>query len=129
MVRSSPMIAGRSAKRSATSAKMCHNVPSRAAIGNSAKSGGVGVGGIWLTLRAGMLCGRDLGERSVRPMFVDEEKQAQFERDDYLVTPFLSDDEVEAIRSGYTALGPMPGDPGVACIASFLSYDGPYKRG
>lgn len=63
----------------------------------------------------------------MRATFRDPAVQADFERDGFVTLPFLESDEVQALRDGFTSLGPAPGDPGLACQSSFHSHDRAYK--
>lgn len=66
----------------------------------------------------------------MRATFRDPETQAAFERDGYVVIPFLDGDEVADLRKAYwDDLGVAPGDPGRACISTFHTYDADYKAG
>jgi Phytanoyl-CoA dioxygenase (PhyH) len=60
--------------------------------------------------------------------FRDPELQAAFARDGYVVVPMLSTDEARDLDAAYDRLGPAPGDPGVATIPSFCTWDEGYKE-
>lgn len=63
----------------------------------------------------------------MRATFLDPELQALFERDGFVVTPFLTPDEVATLRAEFDRLGPAPGDPHMACHSSFHTNDRDYK--
>lgn len=62
------------------------------------------------------------------PTFKDPELQAEFEREGYVVVRMLSDEAARQLDEDYDRLGPAPGDPGVATIPSFCSWDEDYKN-
>jgi hypothetical protein len=65
----------------------------------------------------------------MRATFNDPQIQADFERDGFVVIPFLNADEVADLRNVYfNELGVAPGDPGRACISTFHTYDDDYKQ-
>ena len=63
----------------------------------------------------------------MRPTFVDPGRQADLDRDGFVVIPFLPLDEVDHLLATFDRLGPGPGDVQKACESSFHSHDRPYK--
>lgn len=63
----------------------------------------------------------------MRATFKDPELQRRFEQDGYVVVPFLTPEEAAELDAAYDDLGPAPGDPQRACIATFFTWDTEYK--
>lgn len=64
-----------------------------------------------------------------RRVFVDDEVDATFARDGYVVIPgFCDQDAVAGLRAAYEQYGPAPGDVGEYCHFDFQSRDREYKK-
>ena len=63
----------------------------------------------------------------MRATLHDPSLQRQLEQDGYVAIPFLAEEEVAALRSGFEELGPPEDDGRRACHSSFHSHDRSYK--